>query len=272
MKHTTHFRSFQFLSFAAFACLVMAVGCAKDKAPTALLDQAKSEISAFEQNATDPAKYSGYEQAVESYNSALEAVEEKEYPLAERDAKLALTSIELAKTNMSKMDVEMKSAKALALTQSKLMQTESELQQKQSELESEKTKNQSLVSQLRFMEAKETERGVMLTLRDMMFGFDEANLTDGARKKLVDVAKVLKQTPDRRIVVEGHTDSVGSDEYNQSLSEKRALSVKSQLIREDIKPGRIEAKGLGEEYPKAPNSTEAGRQENRRVEITILND
>lgn len=119
-------------------------------------------------------------------------------------------------------------------------------------------------------QAEETERGTVLTLGEMLFAFDEAQLEAGAERKLQPLANYLAEHPDREVIVEGHTDAVGAEEYNRQLSERRALAVRNYLVRQGIPADRIETKGYGPEYPVASNDTPAGRQQNRRVDVVIL--
>jgi len=86
------------------------------------------------------------------------------------------------------------------------------------------------------------------------------------------LAQFLQENPDRKVIVEGYTDSTGSAQYNQSLSERRANSVRAALIKQGVGPERIVAQGYGKEYPVASNSDSSGRAMNRRVEVTISND
>ncbi len=104
---------------------------------------------------------------------------------------------------------------------------------------------------------------------DIMFGSGSASLKSGAFDEIQRVGKVLKQYPQTNILVAGHTDSIGSDAVNQKLSEQRAESVKKVVIGEGVDPGRITTVGYGKHKPIADNSTEGGRQMNRRVTITI---
>ncbi|WP_136254483.1 OmpA family protein [Onishia niordana] len=106
-----------------------------------------------------------------------------------------------------------------------------------------------------------------LVLEDVNFEFDSAKLTMGAESILADVAEKLAANPEARVRLEGHTDSVGSDSYNKELSQERANSVKAFLASEGIDTSRMNAIGYGEEQPIATNDTEAGRAENRRVEL-----
>ncbi len=116
-----------------------------------------------------------------------------------------------------------------------------------------------------------SENTLNLTMpSSITFAFDSANLTPQAQSALDSVSKVLNQYPDSTINVTGHTDDVGSDSYNQSLSERRAASVSSYLSQHGVNFSRLSQQGMGERMPKLPNVNEANRSENRRVELAIV--
>lgn len=127
-----------------------------------------------------------------------------------------------------------------------------------------------LQSELSDLETRETERGVVVTVGDVLFEVNKADLKAGAIRNLDTLVEFLQGYPDRKIRVEGHTDSTGAADYNLGLSQRRAQSVRDLLVDRGIGPGRITTEGLGEEYPVASNNTGAGRQQNRRVEIILL--
>jgi outer membrane protein OmpA-like peptidoglycan-associated protein len=104
---------------------------------------------------------------------------------------------------------------------------------------------------------------------DVLFAVDSASLGGGAQGTLGEVAQVLHDYPKTAVVVHGHTDSTGSEDHNQALSERRARSVESFLISRGVTSGRLSAVGSGESLPVASNDTESGRQQNRRVEILL---
>jgi OmpA-OmpF porin, OOP family len=118
--------------------------------------------------------------------------------------------------------------------------------------------------------AKRTDRGLVLTLGDVLFETGRAELKPGAMNNLYNLITFLREHPDRGVVIEGHTDDVGSDTYNQQLSQQRAEAVRSFLASNGVDTARIQARGLGEALPVTANTTEAGRQQNRRVEVVIL--
>ncbi len=120
---------------------------------------------------------------------------------------------------------------------------------------------------------RQTDQGVALNLNDILFDFDSARLTPHAEKEMETIADILKRYPDREIRISGHTDSVGDNRYNQTLSENRARAVTRMLQnRFGLDSRRISYRGFGEEQPLAPNTTREGRAKNRRVEVLIVTE
>jgi len=117
---------------------------------------------------------------------------------------------------------------------------------------------------------RETSRGIVISLSDILFDVNRATLKPGAESNVRRIAAILQQYPDRQIAVEGHTDATGSDAYNQTLSEERAASVRASLVAGGVPEGQITSTGFGKTQPVATNDTPAGRQQNRRVEIIVL--
>jgi outer membrane protein OmpA-like peptidoglycan-associated protein len=125
----------------------------------------------------------------------------------------------------------------------------------------------SLEAQLREMNARKTDRGIVVTLGDMLFDTGKSQLQAGSNRSLVQLADFFRRHPDRRATIEGHTDNVGSESSNQALSDRRARSVMAALTGMGVGAERLTAVGLGESAPVAGNGSAAGRQMNRRVEI-----
>jgi outer membrane protein OmpA-like peptidoglycan-associated protein len=121
------------------------------------------------------------------------------------------------------------------------------------------------------LKAKKTDRGLVVTLGDVLFASGTANLNAGASTNLNKLVAFLNKYPERNSLIEGYTDSVGTDEFNQGLSERRADAVKAYLTRQGIAATRLTASGKGEASPVGDNTSAAGRQQNRRVEVIIEN-
>lgn len=119
------------------------------------------------------------------------------------------------------------------------------------------------------LRSRETDRGTVVTIPDVLFETDRAELKPGAMRELYQLVDTLKAQPARSIAIEGHTDATGASAYNRDLSERRAEAVEAFLVRSGIDRSRITTRGLGEAYPVASNATEAGRQQNRRVDVVI---
>jgi outer membrane protein OmpA-like peptidoglycan-associated protein len=128
-----------------------------------------------------------------------------------------------------------------------------------------------LQRQIDALQAKPTDRGLVVTLGDVLFMTGRADLQVGAVGNLGRLVTFLNKYPDRTVAIEGYTDSVGSEGYNQRLSERRADSVKSYLAAQGIGSIRLSASGKGESDPVADNGSASGRQQNRRVEVIISN-
>jgi len=119
------------------------------------------------------------------------------------------------------------------------------------------------------LETRETARGLIVNISDVLFDFNKYDLKTGAREKMAKVAGILLAYPGLKIQVEGHTDSVGSDEYNMKLSQNRADSVRTYLVGQGVPADTVTSVGLGKADPVASNDTAAGRQQNRRVELIV---
>jgi outer membrane protein OmpA-like peptidoglycan-associated protein len=141
-----------------------------------------------------------------------------------------------------------------------------------SEAEEAAARNRELEQELQDLQARQTERGLVLTLGDVLFDTAQADLKPGAASTIDRLAQFMQEYPERAVRIEGHTDSRGSDETNQVLSERRANAVRDALLARGVAANRIVAMGMGEAYPIASNDTTAGMQQNRRVEIVISDE
>ena len=125
--------------------------------------------------------------------------------------------------------------------------------------------------QIDALQAKVTDRGIVLTLGDVLFESGRADLKAGAAGNLSKLVAFLTKYPERVVTIEGYTDSIGGDDYNQALSQRRADSVRSYLVRAGVESGRLTAAGMGKNDPVAGNDSAIGRQQNRRVAVIINN-
>ncbi len=175
------------------------------------------------------------------------------------DGKLMRTNVQMelraSEAQAAKLQAEELAAHSAALEQ-EVMQREQRLQKQLAEL-----------AELKALQAKNSDRGMVLTLGDVLFDINESTLKPAAQQNLLQVAAFLKKYPDRTLVIEGHTDNTGDEQYNMSLSSERAITVKTVLANQGIDSSRIIARGLGETSPVASNASSAGRQRNRRVDL-----
>lgn len=133
-------------------------------------------------------------------------------------------------------------------------------------------RNADLQQQLAELNAKKTDRGMVITLGDLLFETGKSELKSSTVSNLDKLSAFLTQNQDRTLIIEGYTDSVGSDEYNQELSQRRAEAVQIYLVNRGIASDRMIVSGKGETLPVATNDSSSGRQQNRRVEIVLPDD
>jgi outer membrane protein OmpA-like peptidoglycan-associated protein len=186
------------------------------------------------------------------------------------DARVAAGQTERDQIMLSARTREVQNAKAAtnaALDQrDQAAQTAAAAQQAAAAAQQEAARLQAEVDQLK---ATPTPRGLVLTLGDVLFDTGRAELNPGAGRKLDQLAQFLSEHKDRLVQIDGFTDSVGTDAYNEDLSRRRADAVKSALTSRGIDSARIGTVGYGKAYPVASNNESAGRQLNRRVEVVI---
>jgi outer membrane protein OmpA-like peptidoglycan-associated protein len=159
----------------------------------------------------------------------------------------------------------------LAARESEARQARSDAQDAQLQVAQAQAESQRLAKQLEDMQASQTSRGIVLTLGDVLFDTGSADLKPGAARPIGQVAQFLSEHPERKVQIEGFTDSQGADQYNLELSQKRADAVAMAIMQRGVTADRVRALGYGEEYPKASNSSAGSRQLNRRVEIIVSN-
>lgn len=148
--------------------------------------------------------------------------------------------------------------------------SEAEFARREADLASQQVT--SLTRQLENLQLRETESGVVVTLGDVLFASGEAQLVEGGRSSLEEVVDLLQTEPDKKIRVEGHTDSSGNSDANLLLSEQRAQAVREALISLGVAGERVSALGMGQDFPIASNEDEDGRARNRRVDVILLDN
>ncbi len=193
-----------------------------------------------------------------------------------READQARDAAELARSDadIAKVDADNARSEAdMARDDAALIQSEAD----QNRVNADAAAEQAAVAaaelqrQIDTLKAEATERGLVLTLGDLLFAFDSSELKSGGTITLDRLVTFLNQYPERRVAIEGHTDNVGSNDYNQQLSQRRAESVSRYLQNKGIAIARLDAKGMGKDAPLVSNDSESGRQQNRRVELIIDN-
>ena len=193
--------------------------------------------------------------------------------LARSDAEIARSDAEIARTQAETAAQEREAAKQQA-DAARMDQQQAQLQAEaaRAEAEAARQKADELQRQIAELDAKATERGLVVTLGDVLFETGKSELRGSAAANLGKLASFLNQYQDRSVIIEGHTDSVGSDSSNLALSQRRADSVRTVLVAQGVAASRIVATGKGEGSPVSDNDSSTGRQQNRRVEVIISND
>lgn len=200
---------------------------------------------------------------------------ESERAAAERrkvEAESAKAEAESAAERANREKSEAETARAAALAQQQAAESDAErARQAAAQAEQEKAQlREQLRQQLNtILETRETARGLIVNMSDVLFDFGKFTLKPGAREKLAKIAGIIISHPGLKLQVEGHTDSVGGDDVNQRLSEQRANAVREYLVSQSVTDDSITARGFGKTRPVAGNDTAPGRQLNRRVELVV---
>jgi len=273
--------------------LVLAVSaCSSTPVTTSTLDQARSDYTAAQNGSVAQNAPNEFKAATEALNAANMAATNRE-DLAKIDqlASLAKTKIataqEVARTKQAessmanskdeqeRIRLQARTAEAEAARRNaEQAQRDAEAAKSRAEQATAATRDaqaqtQALAAQLAELKAKQTERGMVVTLGDVLFNTDQAVLTSGGMGTVQKLANILRDNPDRTVLVEGFTDSTGSTAHNLELSQRRAEAVRAALGQMGIERNRVETRGYGEAYPVASNNTAGDRQLNRRVEIVL---
>lgn len=272
------------LSLAAVAAVLAA--CATNPMPPAELVAARQAVQTAE---TDPAvlKYAALDlkkatdalaraNALNDKGDSLAEIASASY-VAQRQAETAMTlahaqttedAMKAAQVERERARADARSAEARqAEAQAQAARADASSAQQQAALAQQQA--DALQQQLKQLQAQQTDRGMLVTLGDVLFEFGRADIKPAAQDELTKLAAYLKEHPERRVLIEGFTDSVGSDNANLTLSQRRAEAVAMTLGRLGVAPDRIVSKGYGKSFPIADNTTDTNRALNRRVEVYI---
>lgn len=285
-----------YLTPILLAITVLVGACSSAPKTTTLLDQTRSDYRVAQSN-PNVASYAPQEmkQASESMAQAEAAAshpdsEEKIDKLAYlAKQKIALTqevakqraaeaAVAIAAKERDQIRLDQRTNEAnqarTSAEQSRLaaQRAQGETTQAQRKTQEAQARAAQLEAQLADLAAKKTERGMVITLGDVLFGTDLARLNAEGMRTAQKLANILQQNPERTVLVEGFTDSTGTAAHNQELSERRAGAVRNALQELGVARGRISIRGYGEAYPVAANDAAQNRQLNRRVEIVLSDD
>jgi len=277
----TNSRSSNQLTLAMLAMFTIFItGCATTPSRNAEIESARATIQRVEES---PMAGQVAAQELQAAHAALRNAED----LAKRDRSKAeianaaylaqrhadIAEQQIANANAERTVADARRQREVILAEARQHQAEAQAQQlaqrRAQDASLANQRIQELQQQLADMKPKNTDRGVVLTLGDVLFDTGKATLKPGAVPNIDRLATFLKRTPDDSVTIEGHTDNVGSDEYNQQLSQRRADAIREALITRGVNPDSIEAVGKGKDFPVASNNSAGGRQQNRRVEVVI---
>lgn len=191
---------------------------------------------------------------------------------AKRQAEMAQQKSNMTAEELARVEEEARNKeRELAAAQEEARKKEAELAAATQNAEQDKARLSEVEKQLQGLKTQKTERGLVITLGDVLFDTNKAELKPGGMRSVEKLAQFLQENPQHKVLVEGFTDSVGSEEHNLVLSDRRANAVREKLMSMGISSDRIATRGYGEEFPVSSNDNPAVRQLNRRVEI-ILSD
>lgn len=251
---------------------LIASGCATTPEPNTTLEQARRDYNAL---ATQPGASRQAAVALQTAEQALQRADQAWQGGRDEIVTDHLAYLAARRVDIAEQTVRLGNAEAV-LEQAGEARTEVQLQAQTQEARAAKqqaasaqARAQQLESQLKQLQAEQTERGTVVTLGDVLFDVDKAQLNPGGQRNVSQLAGFLNQNSDRQVLIEGFTDSTGSAEYNRQLSERRANAVRDALVDEGVDARRIRTRGYGEAYPVAANDSEGSRQLNRRVEVVI---
>ena len=235
-------------------------------------EQAKAEALTLAQNAQTAAQNAQHDAENARMEKAAAERAKAEALQAKADADQARMAAEKARA-----DAEQARSAAVAqqqllagdLDKAKLAAADADRMRMKAEQDQAALRQQLLDQFNSILQTRDTARGLIVNMSDVLFDTARYTLKPGAREKLAKVSGIILGHPGLKIAVEGHTDSVGGDEYNMKLSDNRAAAVRDFLVAQGVPPSAVSSQGFGKTMPVADNSTAAGRQQNRRVELVV---
>jgi outer membrane protein OmpA-like peptidoglycan-associated protein len=284
------------IAAAAASTLLGIAGCETAPETSGLLEDARSSVAAAEAdpnvgkyapteldrarkllvNAEGAAKSKGAKDKTATHYAYL-ATQMARISQQRAQEQVATAQVKAGETERQKILLSARENEAnQAIAQARTAQSQAELakvdaQNAQAQVQQALAESQRLAAELENLQASQTSRGIVLTLDDVLFDTGKAQLKSGAQRSLDQIAAFLSENPERRVQVEGFTDSQGPDDFNRELSQSRADAVARAIIQRGIDAQRVRALGYGEEFPVASNTNAGSRQLNRRVEIVVSN-
>ncbi|MRW86725.1 OmpA family protein [Pseudoduganella sp. FT26W] len=284
----------------AFAVSVMFAACSSTPTTTSQLDQARGDFVAAQSNpsvaANAPLEFKAASDALDRANAAaakrdsldeidkLAYIAKQKIATAQEAAKAKQAEADVANAARQRDEIRLQARTAEA-NQARMSADRAKSQAEQAKADAdaaraqadaaassareESAKNAALQQQLADLQAKQTDRGIVITLNDVLFNVDRAELSAEGMRTAQKLADVLLQEPQSVVLVEGFTDSTGTSSHNLDLSQRRAESVRNALIGLGVPSAKIATRGYGEAYPVASNGDAGSRQLNRRVEIVL---
>lgn len=307
MKPPRRIHSLSLVSVALLAISASLLGCSSLPSDNAQLDRARSDYRSAQ---ADPqtAAHAASEmklarEALDRANSAWAAQDEatkvdhlaflaqQQVAIAQETTRQKLAEAAVSSANAQRDQIRLqartqeadRAGQAAGIAQAQAAQSQQDSlnaqaqtaavqQQAQSQADAARIRTYQLETQIRELNAKQTEHGLVITIGDVLFDNNRAELKSAAQRHIERLAQFMQAYPERRVRVEGYADSVGSSSSNESLSGRRAESVRSALLALGVEPGRVLSQAMGETHPVASNDNAAGRQQNRRVEIVLSDE
>ncbi len=224
-------------------------------------EQARQEAAAAQQRAQEQERLA--REAQDQLQRQQAAAQQAQLQLQQEQQASQQAQLQLQQEQAAHQQAQQQADQA----QQQLQQTQQQMQQAQTEKEQVR---QRLLGQLnQVLQTKDSARGLIVNMPDVLFNLNSASLKPDARERLAKVAGILIAYPDIRVEVNGYTDNTGSSDYNQRLSEQRAETVRDYLVRQGVPSGSITSRGLGPNDPIASNDSPEGRRQNRRVNLVV---